>query len=106
MYQEPMKALGHTGVYQRPYTTEVITTRIFECPEMLNPSVSADDDSTSWVAFITYKNKATGQITRKDTDVLTKTQLEYCRNEAAKADPTYGELYLAEMAKAYWDIVA
>lgn len=106
MYNEPLKALGHIGVYQRPYSDKVVTVRLFECPEMLDPSQAAKDDSTSWVAFVTYKHKDTGEVYRKDTDFLTKSQLQYCRDEAGKADPTYGDLYTAEMAKAYWDIIA
>lgn len=99
---QPMKAYGKTGVYQLPYSNQIITLRLFECPEMLDQP----GDDSAWVCFITYKNADTGIIERKETDYLTVAQRDHCREAAAKADPSYGELYVAEMAAAYWRLIA
>lgn len=102
MLTEPMKAQGKTGVYQLAYSNQIVTLRIFECPEMLDQA----GDESAWVCFITYKDAKTGKTDRLDTDRLTIAQRDYCRDAAAKADPGYGDLFLAEMALAYWRLIA
>lgn len=91
---------GTTGVYQTEYAGTVVTVRLFEAPEL--PTNYAPKLNSRWLAIVTYKNIETGVVARIDTDHITNAKVDHCREYAAQQDPTYGELFKAHMAHAYW----
>lgn len=89
---------GTTGVYQTEYNGMFITVRLFEAVELDGQSGHA----SSWMAVNTYKCLATGVVSRVEHDILERAKVQHCREYAAKVDPSYGELFKAHMAHAYW----
>lgn len=90
---------GTTGVYQTEYAGTLVTVRLFEALE-LDGAVSGYP--SSWMAINTYRNIATGAVTRIETDVLEPVKVKHCKDWAMQQDPTFGELFKAHMAHAYW----
>lgn len=82
---------GTTGVYQTEYAGTLVTVRLFEAVEL-----------DSWIAVNTYRNIATGTVTRVEHDVLERAKVDHCKAYAMPQDPTFGELFKAYMALAYW----